>query len=615
MSDSALYQLPLTIELKAPVLFRDSVGDENMVNSVDYIPGSAILGAFAGFYIKKYGAVDHRNSEQFTSFAELFLKEIVRFLNGYIQIERELIQDNVDKGNKKKEAVFARSLPVPLSIQYSKNQEALAEEKFFQRKIGESGHDGAWELVTFESLLNQPSDIAASVDTVVQNGVEATKYRGGYCLLDVKDLNCTFVKTNVSKQYQVHHQRTDQRVGRSAGSEIYNYESILPRQIFMAAILGPKDKLDELKTLLHENDSNIRLGRSRHTQYGNAKMIAGDIRLYQDEADSLRSSNILSDRQFILTCASDIVFDAMVKKIDIDEITNMVQSALNYKDLKLTYKNAFFKVDVVERYNAAWKARTPSQLCLVKGSCIVFEIVSHTLKDLQSRLNELQQDGLGVRRNEGFGRVLINWQGLPLNAYESRIASDRCEAPNDSVAPDAVLPLLQGLLKQWLIEQTQVYASQIVRKEAGDQGFKKLTSTQLNKLKRIALNAKDFKYFNESISELTHKDDLDKIYFQDMSLYHFLCFDHFAGLRKDGWLDDEKPAPFIAMIQKYGKGNPQFRDFLAYSNSVEYLRNPDLSSNLFVTFYDTLFTLLDKFSRKNGARRSNGENIKRGEQS
>lgn len=630
MSDNALYQLPLTIELKAPALFADTVGDENMVSSVDYIPGSVLLGAFAGLHIKEHGGVDPSKPENFSPFADLFLNDKVRFLNGYIQIGKS-VQDNNEKDKdeheQNKKVVFERSLPVPMSIQFGKKEKAVAEEILFRRI--EDDENNGWELVTFDPLLKEPSDLEIKSGSAPQNAVEPTKYKGGYCLLAQDGETCTFTKVNVGKQYQIHHQRTNQRVGRSENSEIYNYESIVPRQVFKAVILGSKDELAVLKTLLKKNDNLMRLGRSRHTQYGNAKVTAGAVENYQDEAAAVQTT-IVSGKQFILTCASDVVFDASVTKIDTDEITKMIKAALPQQTATLTCINAFFKINTVERYNAAWKARTPSQLCLVKGSCFVFEFGSNMDESIKSALDKIQQNGLGARRNEGYGRVLINWQGLPLQ--EKDAASPSFLKAPDSAAPDDVQFLLQGLLKQWLIEKAQVYASDIAKKEAGEKGFSKLTSTQLNKLKRMALKVGSleddkqtsdesqadnskletniFEKFRKNVAKLASQDDLKKIYVQNKSFYDFLRFDHFSCLKTENWLDEKEPDPFAEKIIEYNKSNSQFKELLKHANSSAFLQDDKLHNALFQTFYDTLFTLLDKSSRKKSKKKPDEDNQK-----
>ncbi len=594
MSDNTLYQLPLTIELKAPTLFANTVGDENMICSVDYIPGSVLLGAFAGMYIKKHGSVDHSDTDKFSQFATLFLKDQVRFLNGYIQIEKTIQPDSEEtEFNQEPVTVYKRSLPVPLSIQYGKKEKAPAEEKLFRQAKGENGK---LELVTFNYLLKEPSEMTENSDSP-QNGVEPTKYYGGYCLLETDGELLTITTANVARQYQIHHKRTNQRAGRSTDAEIYNYESILPRQIFKAIVVGPNEKLNELKTLLQENDNIMRLGRSRHTQYGNAEVIAGNIKPYQDETDFLQTTRSLKN-QFILTCTSDVVFDQSITKICIEEITQMIKTALSPKDTDLKCLNAFFKINTVERYNATWKARTPSQFYLVKGSCFVFELNPGMNNDFESAFEKIQQNGIGLRRNEGYGRVLINWQGLPL-AEDFEGKTNTLEEPEGGVAPDTVLPLLQGLLKQWLVEKAQVYASKIVEKETDDKGFTKLTSTQLNKLKRMALDAKDFSDFKPKIGQLTNKGDLENIYFQNMSFYNFLCFDHFACLKESNWIENDKDTMFSFKIIEHSNNNDELKKILKHANSTAFLQNAKLQKSLFQTFYDTLFTLLDKSTNKN----------------
>jgi len=563
MTDKTLYQLPITIKLHSPLLIARTVGDENMVGSEDYIPGAVLLGAFAGLYIQKHGQINDATDKQFSSFADLFLSDQVRFLNGY-----PVAEDNA-----------SRTLPVPLSIQYGKTADAGAEEKLFKYMKSQAKGE-AWKLVTFDSLLEEPVEEEKSSP---KNGVEPTKYKAGYCLLTEENGKFCVKEVKVDKQYQIHHERTNQRVGRSANAEIYNYESIMPRQTFKTVVLGSKEKLEALKTLLTESNDSLRLGRSKHTQYGNVQAAAGKIDLLQNEAEALRATDFLQNNQFILTCTSDIVFEPDAQKTNLKAITEMVRGALNLgqDDLECIY--AFFKTDVVEKYNAAWKARTPSQPCLVKGSCFVFELKSHTVEGLEDEINSLQRDGIGARRNEGYGRVLINWQGRPLavkskNKKEKNAPDDAVPSP-PTVSPDKTLALFQGLIKNWLVEQVQVKAAEMAGKNP-----KNLTSTQINKLKRMAVDARTFSKFREKVEALNQnsQERLRNIHFQNQQLLDFLKNDPLEGM------------DFI----KQELEKKSIKELLIYADYEKYKNDDDLQSTLFVAFYDSLFTLLDKSIKK-----------------
>ncbi|MBD3377962.1 hypothetical protein GF406_23235, partial [candidate division KSB1 bacterium] len=444
MTEKKCFQLVVDIELQAPVLIARTVGDENMVASEDYIPGAVLLGALANLYNggQPKAGVPERE------FAELFLNNAVRFLNGYPRVEVDGKKD-----------LFCRALPVPRSIQYKKIKDAPAEEQFIKKE------GDLYKLVTFKSLVG-------NVD--INNIAPVTKYKSGFCILRANGENVEYSEYQVSKQYQFHHQRTDQRTGRSADAEIYNYESIRPYQCFRSMILGSKEKLEILETLIQNNNGRIRIGRSKNTQYGNARLVCvGAVEEYEQECPGLRNAKgkALTNQQFILTLLSDWIPE-QAGQITIAHVSREIARALNdlrvvddKKELdapkdEMTCCNAFFKTDTVEKYNAAWKARTPSQICLTKGSCFVFELPSNlSISDIKKELNCLQIEGLGLRRNEGFGRIAIDWQGNHLSSKEP----NKNEPKKPQSAPESVKSIFKGLFTQWLLDKTRAKASQEVQ--------------------------------------------------------------------------------------------------------------------------------------------------------
>lgn len=565
-----LYQLPLTIELLSPVLIARTVGDENMVGSEDYIPGSVLLGAFAGMHIKKYGDVMD-TPKKFSEFAELFLSDSIRFLNGYPQIE-------LQKEDKK---VEIRSLPIPLSIQYGKEKDASAVEKLFKCRNEKQDDCQDWELVTFEDLLKKSDE---------KNAAPASKYKSGYCMISANETKLQFRKKTVAKQYQIHHERTNQRVGRSADAEIYNYESIMPNQTFKALILGSQNQLEHLKSLLETNTTSVRLGRSKHTQYGHTTVTADEISEFKTEAETLSVSKLLGVNRLILSCISDLVVPRDTRKINLEVIVSLVAQRLGLNADLLSCVNAFFKTDMVEKYNATWKTRTSAQPCFVKGSCFVLEL-NGSLDAWKEKLAEIQRDGLGARRNEGYGRVLVNWQGLPI---ESKKNSPDEELPPPAMAPKNTQPLFQALIKNWLIDLVQVEAAEKA-KEVTEK--LKIKSNQINKLKRMAINAETFSAFKERIENLNDnsKERLRDQRFGNQHLYDFLRKN---PIDKLSVVDDK------IKDRKDGKG---INEFLTHSDFENYKNNSELQQALFVKYYDTLFTLLDK-SLKSSTINQGGQN-------
>lgn len=366
-------QLNYNIRLLAPVLIGNSVGDENISLSQNYLSGTALLGMFAQIFLKKNG-LTHAHSDE--GFYKFFLSGALQFLNGYKAVR------GIDG--------ILRSLPTPLSIEYDKETESDPYEILFE--------DSA------------DSNNAAKPET---------KHKEGFCALEANH----FIKVKVEKLVNFHHQRTNQLVGRSEESEIFNYEYLKPGQEFIAGIVGPEEMIVNFLASLESKKFIGRLGRSRNTEYGAVEVdftstkladvderhLKNPISLNEDEASfnlTMLSHTILPDENGI-----PVVNAAVVKKYLLNHFD---KNGLGLNEEQVEMANVFSRSVDIENYVAVWQARKPSVYAFQMGSCFRVK-VPDSLSDQQVRillssLKTLQETGMGARRNEGFGRVAIQWQ-------------------------------------------------------------------------------------------------------------------------------------------------------------------------------------------------------------
>ena len=78
-------------------------------------------------------------------------------------------------------------------------------------------------------------------------------------------------------------------------------------------------------------------------------------------------------------------------------------------DCLLNYPLKFARSQVIDSFNNKMGLARHRDMALSAGSAVTLMVKEAiSLADLQARLSKIEWQGLGVRRNEGFGRVIFN---------------------------------------------------------------------------------------------------------------------------------------------------------------------------------------------------------------
>lgn len=371
-----MHQLLYEIETLSPVLLTQISGDMNMVSTLDYIPGTVVQGIFAKKYIKEKKLQSDAHEDH--TFYEWFLNSGLIFTNAYIT------EDEVD--NQK-----AYFFPTPFSIHKYKIVEL------------ESGKNMAFDLMKEDPDKKQKNHV------------------GPYYLVKDKKI---FTK-NVEKSINFHHSRENRLRGHSKEGTIFNYESLDAGQTFAGRILGCETDLKQIKSLL-ESEKKIRIGRSKNTQYGEAKLtwISDEPEEYMSEIQGFIDDELKDD--FILTFLSPAIIynECGFASASINDLKRYLVQSLKHDSPDLTLKNievlkSFKKTEVVENFVGKWLLKKPSENSIKAGSCFQIRIqVADNQFDnkIKESLLKLQKTGIGERTGEGFGRFAINLQKK--NKYE-----------------------------------------------------------------------------------------------------------------------------------------------------------------------------------------------------
>lgn len=364
------------LKTEQPLLATSFQGDPNSDVSYPYIPGSMIRGALISRYLNLPGksGLDIVADE---ASRRLFFDGTTRYLNAYINS-----QEN------------QRSLPTLLSWRKEKGKEF----KDTKDKID------VYDLsVSKENDLQSPKSL--NEPFWVEDGKNIRLY-------------------SVDRRINIHNLR-DRRKGRSASDklhpetrqvleerngEIFRYDAIDTGQTFQGAILYDEVDEEAIQKLL--NISDIWLGGSRSAGYGHVKI--SDIKINNSwseiksspekrNSDNILKITLLSDLiirddcgQYAAIPPTQLLAEFLGKQSE--ELKELEKSLNEYK----TYMDSVF----VGGFNRKWGLPLPQVLAIKVGSVFVYEGVAIT----DEQVRQLETTGIGERRAEGFGRVVVNWR-------------------------------------------------------------------------------------------------------------------------------------------------------------------------------------------------------------
>lgn len=330
------------LRAKTDILISSRKANESM----DYIPGSALLGFFAYRYIKEYQLGE--NADKDSRFRDIFLGKKVSFSNAYISDE---------EGRE--------YLPLPAFLQKRKNKSSPDEKDYV---------NGLKHF--FVKEIDDRNEKKQKMKAV-----------NGYGLLSFDSV----YKKDIRFSVNYHHQRDWERTGDGiiSDGDFYQYEALSRGQYFLFHVESENPFL--LESLLRDL-TTVRVGKSKTAQYGELEVVS--MKPLEEKTSKIRS------KRFAL------VFDSpfMALNKDGDPITDGkdFREYLNEKcNLDLEEKDCQENIStiLVGGYQMKWNLPKIASYAIDKGSYFAFRCKEET--ELPSRLS------LGFRRNEGFGNIRL----------------------------------------------------------------------------------------------------------------------------------------------------------------------------------------------------------------
>ncbi len=388
-----------------------------------------------GALINKY--LQRKKDSTADDFFDHFFDGTVRFLNAYPLSQKD-----------------KRSLPTPLSWRVKKDEEnkTIMNIAFEQGAIAQEDSGKTWKVVS-EPFCHMSED--------GRNKVE---------LYEPKI------------QIQVHTARDNRQRLTEGESTIFRYESLDAGQKFSAVVLAERTYLEKYIKPLLPDGAIFNLGKSHLAGYGKVKIEKVEI---QENWDEYKSAGDTPKNNIVVTLLSDII----VRDIDTGAHVTSLKPIVDTNPEK-----AFLRTLVIGGFNRTWNLPLPQTPAIKAGSVFVF----NENAELHKRLKVLEATGIGERREDGFGRISVDW-----NTMDKIIVMEQEQIPPEQV-------LLHGgsavLAQQMVNRMMHAKLDQALIKKINDltiEGKDQLRNSQLSCMHAVSYRALSNKNAGEILEHLS----------------------------------------------------------------------------------------------------------------
>jgi CRISPR-associated protein Csx10 len=410
-----------TLRLNSPAIITIPGGDPNSSSTLAYVPGIALRGAMA----KVLGDPDGDNSKK-QEFHDLVLGGKVRYLNAYPMVNER------------------RALPTPVSLRLKKGDAENTPDKIDL---------AAKECFPEDELISLPEEF-----------------------LDMGAAQPALYNPKISSR--IHHQR-DREKGRAwkdkngnTHGAIFTFESLDVNQIFGGLIQlrsGQEDELEQIesriKTLL---GGTLLVGRSRRSGYGGMATITWEGRQNHETVGGgreglqpLKKNIVPGDEPFRLLLSSPcIVRNPVTGQQDPGALMNRIVSRF---DNRVEVIRRVWTFETVGGFNRKWRLELPQTLAVSAGSVFVLK-ASQAIS--LNELYEIEHEGLGERKDEGYGRLLFldkPKETISLPKYAESISCKTCTGQPPEIVTKIESRIVQAQLARKIEEKAAELAKSVRR--------------------------------------------------------------------------------------------------------------------------------------------------------
>ncbi|MCB7304919.1 hypothetical protein NE683_08815 [Bariatricus massiliensis] len=341
-------ELAYEIRLDSPVIV-----ETDSEAQMDCLPGTAVLGALAGMYIRKYSL--GANSHEDESFRRIFLRDGVQFGYGFLK-----------RGDK----------------QYVPCPKALAVKKDSQSE---------WFNIWCENPRR--------------------KEIGGQIFLEDSKLHVAVPQ----KEIHFHHARpADRGIAHALNDraedtthqtgQFFEYIALSKGQVFAGTWKGMTKDIKKLTECLADNAWRLRLGRSRTAEYGECTFCIKGI-----NPSGQGKGSAVTGKEWLVWLLSPMIPEDDKNSGPFIEWSSIKEQAEKIIGYSVKGFQSACSYTVVNGYNSKWRMPSVSYPALAAGSA--FYITLDTDKEI--RISELEGKRWGLMTGKGYGQIKLEpWSSV-----------------------------------------------------------------------------------------------------------------------------------------------------------------------------------------------------------
>lgn len=323
----------------------DNSSQSGQMITLRYIPGTTIRGYIVNQLVRE---------NDFEKIKKDMFSNYVRYLNAYISME---------------------------------NQELIPSPKGFYEKKVMKENDKLVNIVVKQADLNGKKRAAL----------------GRYCYFDQNRIHYYNVETGSDLKIKINLEEGEKQ-------NVFRNEYIEPGYLFTGYIAvdykteknDSEEKealIERIKSVLHDE---IILGNARSSGFGKCEIINCEI------TDELPYQSFVADTDQVGECYLLLLSNTTLRNQQgelcgfNEDILAALGEKMHVKNLQIAY--CATSITTVRGYNRTWGVKIPSTVAYEQGS--VFHLKYEGTLTVET-IRELSDAGIGIRRNEGFGRVLF----------------------------------------------------------------------------------------------------------------------------------------------------------------------------------------------------------------
>lgn len=382
----------LVLKLESPLIISENRSD-NILESVDYIPGSVLRGALANAFLKS----DYKDNADL--FREFFLNEKVRFGNCYLGTENVTV--------------------LPATARSCKSFGGFVNPEADPYDPKHGVYDGLILYHAYQERLRYDSEIMSHLkylDECEQCGAPTEQFTGVFAKAGREERYIKFE----NQRFVVTRTALDEYTLTAKEGSLFSIEVILPpkpekAEYFYGKIFVSDFSLEsDLKKFI--DTAYFSIGGERTYGYGRVKMIEtaiipqqNDIEYRLDNFNSILKKFLPGEESlhFVLTFNSDTIlvdrFLRYVSPLNENILRDYYPTSLNF-----TLVEAHCSTRLVQGWSNIHKLPKENELAIVKGAVFLFKIDREIQKQkLINYLTKIELNGIGERKAEGFGEVIV----------------------------------------------------------------------------------------------------------------------------------------------------------------------------------------------------------------